>query len=165
MLNGLQNDYGFGALRCAIDNLNGDNVEWNGYPSGSKHIFCYAYYVTPPPTSGTINVVKRNNGEIKTDFVFRGNISYSPDPDPTPNDSNNFFTLSPNPNGGTADQTFYRAGGSTWNVREDLPDGWRLTSERLHFHGIGGSGITTNPIERLQHRARRKRCRHLHVRQ
>ena len=24
--------YGFGALRCAIDNLNGDNVEWISYP-------------------------------------------------------------------------------------------------------------------------------------
>ncbi|MFO1422514.1 MAG: IPTL-CTERM sorting domain-containing protein [Candidatus Competibacteraceae bacterium] len=145
VLNGLQNDYGFGALRCAIDNLNGDNVEWNGYPSGSKHIFCYAYYVKPPPTSGTIIVVKQNNGEIKTDFVFRGNISYSPDPD-NPGDSNNFFTLSPNPNGGTASQTFYRAGGSTWDVREDLPDGWRLTSESCISTGIGGSTVTTNPI-------------------
>ena len=45
-------EYGFGALRCAIDNLNGDNVEWIGFPQGSKHVFCYAYYVKPPPTSG-----------------------------------------------------------------------------------------------------------------
>jgi hypothetical protein len=28
--------YGFAALRCAIDNLNGDNVEWIGYPSGAR---------------------------------------------------------------------------------------------------------------------------------
>ena len=28
------NRYAFGALRCAIDNLNGDNVEWVGFPSG-----------------------------------------------------------------------------------------------------------------------------------
>jgi hypothetical protein len=27
--------YGFGALRCAIDNLNGDNVEWISFPEGA----------------------------------------------------------------------------------------------------------------------------------
>jgi Domain of unknown function (DUF5979) len=50
--------YGFAALRCAVDNLNGDNVEWIGYPSGARHVFCYAYYIQPPPTSGTIVVRK-----------------------------------------------------------------------------------------------------------
>ena len=52
-------EYGFGALRCAIDNLNGDNVEWIQFPAGSRHVYCYAYYVTPPPTSGTIIVRKQ----------------------------------------------------------------------------------------------------------
>ena len=152
VLNGQQATYGFGALRCAIDNLNGDNVEWNGYPSGSKHIFCYAYYVKPPPTSGTIKVVKQNNGEIKTDFVFRGNISYSPDPDPdhSDNPSYNFFTLSPNPNGGTATQTFYRAGSISrgseppivWNVREEVPPDWKLTSATCTQTGTGAGAST-----------------------
>ena len=50
--------YGFGALRCATDNLNGDNVEWISYPPNTTHVFCFAYYVTPPPTSGTITVRK-----------------------------------------------------------------------------------------------------------
>ena len=52
--------YGFGALRCAIDNLNGDNVEWIilSRPA-ARHVFCYAYYVAPPPRSGTIIVRKR----------------------------------------------------------------------------------------------------------
>ena len=40
--------YGFGALRCATDNLNGDNVEWISYPPNTTHVFCFAYYVTPP---------------------------------------------------------------------------------------------------------------------
>jgi hypothetical protein len=31
--------YGFGALRCAIDNLNGDNVEWILFPFGVEHVF------------------------------------------------------------------------------------------------------------------------------
>jgi hypothetical protein len=34
------NQYGFGALRCAIDNLNGDNVEWIAYPTGARHVLC-----------------------------------------------------------------------------------------------------------------------------
>jgi hypothetical protein len=41
-------EYGFGALRCGIDALNGDNVEWIAYPTGARHVFCYAYYVHPP---------------------------------------------------------------------------------------------------------------------
>ncbi|HEX2707116.1 MAG TPA: hypothetical protein VHM66_03795 [Solirubrobacterales bacterium] len=28
--------YGFGALRCAIDNVNGDNVEYVAYPAGGR---------------------------------------------------------------------------------------------------------------------------------
>src|SRR6478735_1751990 len=32
--------YGFAALRCAVDNLNGDNVEFARYPSGTTHVFC-----------------------------------------------------------------------------------------------------------------------------
>jgi hypothetical protein len=50
--------YAFGALRCATDNLNGDNVEWISYPPNTIHVFCFAYYVKPAPTSGTIDVVK-----------------------------------------------------------------------------------------------------------
>jgi hypothetical protein len=43
ILNGQYPDqFGFGALRCSIDNLNGDNVEWIAYPQGTEHAFCYA---------------------------------------------------------------------------------------------------------------------------
>ncbi|MFC6239237.1 hypothetical protein [Longivirga aurantiaca] len=49
----------FGALRCAIDNLNGDNVERIGFPQGSRHVFCYYNAVTPPPDAGTIVVRKQ----------------------------------------------------------------------------------------------------------
>ena len=41
--------YGFATLRCAIDAYNGDNVEWISFPTGATHVYCYAYYVTPPP--------------------------------------------------------------------------------------------------------------------
>jgi hypothetical protein len=140
-LNGLQATYGFGALRCAIDNLNGDNVEWNGYPAGSNHIFCYAYYVRPPPTSGTITIVKNNNGNVQQDFVFRGNLSYTPDPSNPGNPAFNFFTLAPGA-GGTSSATFYRAAGETWNVREEVPPGWSLTSANCVANGA--SVTTTN---------------------
>ena len=74
--------YGFGALRCAIDNLNGDNVETLQYPQGARHIFCFAYYVTPPPTSGTIIVRKQVDDPTVTApqaFSYVGNISYTTD--------------------------------------------------------------------------------------
>ena len=51
--------YAFGALRCATDNVNGDNVEYVAYPTGKNHVFCFAYYVSPAPTAGTINIVKK----------------------------------------------------------------------------------------------------------
>ena len=54
--------YGFGGLRCATDNLNGDNVEYVFFPTGVQHVFCYGLYVTPPPTSGTITIKKQVTG-------------------------------------------------------------------------------------------------------
>ena len=78
-LNGLDDVYGFGALRCAIDNHNGDNVEWISYPKKDTHVFCYYYAVTPAPQEGTI-VVKKQLGDGTTDsvkFLFEGNVSYN----------------------------------------------------------------------------------------
>ncbi len=115
-------EYGFGALRCAIDNLNGDNVEWIGFPEGATHVFCYAYYVKPPPTSGTIIVRKEisNPPGASQQFRFEGNISYA---------SDNSFTLDVR-NGSPGSQTFYRAetnhGEQPWDFHEVIPPGWRL---------------------------------------
>jgi uncharacterized repeat protein (TIGR01451 family) len=117
-------EYGFAALRCAIDNLNGDNVEWIAYPSGARHVFCYAYYVKPPPTSGTIVVRKvvSSPAGATQQFRFTGNISYAVD------DS---FTLSVN-SGAPASTSFYRAetkpGEPPWDFKEDVPPGWKLDS-------------------------------------
>ena len=52
----------FGALRCSIDNLNGDNVEWIGYPQGTTHVFCYYFTVSPAPDAATIVVKKTLKG-------------------------------------------------------------------------------------------------------
>ncbi len=103
--------YGFGALRCAVDALNGDNVEYIFFPEGVTHVFCYGLYVEPPPTSGTITIKKQVIGAPEGDnpsFPFSGSVSFDP----------NGFTLG---NGDSRD--FYRAGGQTWGVTEgDVPN-------------------------------------------
>jgi hypothetical protein len=103
--------YAFGALRCATDNLNGDNVEWISYPPNIIHVFCFAYYVKPAPTSGTIEVVKDvtlppETGPQKVRFT--GEISYA---------NNEFFLTSSNTSSGR--MSFIRAAGRTWSFRED----------------------------------------------
>jgi hypothetical protein len=114
--------YGFGALRCATDDLNGDNVEYIYFPAGDKHVFCYGIYVKPPPTSGEITIEKRVVGEpVGTfpSFPFNGDLSYNPDG----------FNL-----GDGGSQDFFRAGQQpagqpvTWTVTEGGVTDYTLTS-------------------------------------
>ena len=103
--------YGFGALRCATDNLNGDNVEWISYPVTDAHVFCFAYYVKPAPTSGTIVVRKEVSGpgsDKPQTFKYSGNISFT--------GNNEFFLTAKNDD--PAEQLFIRAVGSKWTFRE-----------------------------------------------
>ncbi|OJU84337.1 MAG: hypothetical protein BGO11_16470 [Solirubrobacterales bacterium 70-9] len=129
--------YGFGALRCSIDNLNGDNVETIDYPVGITHAFCYAYYVTPPPASGTIVIRKevKGSGSDGADFSFGGNVSYN---------QGGTFDLSASP-GSPGEQTFFRAetrpGDESWKVNEEVPDGWTLSELRCEH---GASQVTTD---------------------
>ncbi len=121
--------YGFGALRCAVDNLNGDNVEYIFFPAGVRHVFCYGLYVKPPPTSGTITIQKQVTGAPPGGapaFSFNGSISFNPEG----------FQLG---NGGSQD--FYRAGGATWTVTEAATANYELAgiSCRTEADG-GGSG-------------------------
>ena len=121
MQNVFGNDYGFGALRCAVDNLNGDNVEWIGFPSGSTHVYCYYYAVTPPPSAGTIVVRKAletgSNGPAT--FRYVGNISYTT--------SNDFF-LTPPDDTTQVSQSFVRAAGDAWDFEEQPLDGYDFVS-------------------------------------
>jgi Domain of unknown function DUF11 len=123
-------NYAFGALRCGVDNLNGDNVEWVTFPSDSIHVFCFAYYVTPPPPAGTIIVRKRltvppDAPDVPTQtFRFTGNVSFTPDPANPSDPQKNYFDVT----GGVSDAdiaagkaTFPRAAGSTWTFRERPP--------------------------------------------
>ncbi len=113
--------YGFGALRCGIDNLNGDNVEWISYPTGARHVFCYAYYVQPPPTSGTIVIRKQTSRtEAPQTFEFSGNLSFNP---------GGQFNLTAS-DSKPSQRSFIRAettpDAEPWRVREDVPKGWKL---------------------------------------
>jgi hypothetical protein len=112
--------YAFGALRCATDNVNGDNVEYVAYPTGKNHVFCFAYYVSPAPTAGTIKVVKTVTPDTvpAQDFPFQGDVSYA---------EGGAFTINA---GGkkTGSASFIRAGGRSWSFREIVPAGFVLSS-------------------------------------
>ncbi|HET6870664.1 MAG TPA: DUF11 domain-containing protein [Solirubrobacteraceae bacterium] len=132
--------YGFGSLRCAIDDLNGDNVETIGFPQGARHVFCYAYYVAPPPTSGTIIVRKQVTGSIAAApqaFTFSGNISFT---------SNHNFTLTAGSSKSDS-ATFYRAetgaGDAPWSFQEQTLPGWTLAGLTCSS-ASGGSSTTTD---------------------
>jgi len=126
--------YAFGALRCATDNVNGDNVEYVAYPTGKNHVFCFAYYVSPAPTAGTINVVKKL---IPTDapsqeIPFQGDVSYA---------EGGLFSIKASGKApGTA--SFIRAGGRTWSFQEKLPAGLVLAD--LRCTSAHGSTSTIN---------------------
>jgi len=121
-------EYGFGTLRCATDNVNGDNVEYVFFPTGVQHVFCYAYYVKPPPTTGVITIRKQVTGApagANPAFPFNGSISF----DPTG------FQLK---NNGSMD--FYRAGGADWTVTEGAVDNYSLAS----LNCVSDNGASTS---------------------
>ena len=132
--------YGFAALRCAVDDLNGDNVEWIAYPAGASHVFCYAYYIQPPPTSGTIIVRKvvSNPANATETFPFEGNITFNAD---------HRFELHV-ANGAPASTAFFRAatgpGDAPWGFTEDVPPGWSLTG--IDCASRNGTSTTTSDV-------------------
>jgi hypothetical protein len=122
----MEDVYGFGALRCAIDNHNGENIEWISYPQQYTHVFCYYYAVTPAPQDGTI-VVRKQLGDGSTDrdkFLYEGNVSYNSNP------SQGAFDITTS-NSGSGEVSFVRGatrtGDPEWYFRE-LLTGWFLNS-------------------------------------
>lgn len=127
--------YGFAALRCGTDAVNGDNVEYLYFPAGVTHIFCYTFYVVPPPTSGTITIQKRvvaAPSGANPAFVFTGSVSYNPDG----------FSLQ---NGQSDD--FFRAGGQTWDATEGKVDNYRVSSVDCNSTtASGGPGLSIETV-------------------
>ncbi|MFF4343037.1 DUF5979 domain-containing protein [Kitasatospora sp. NPDC001540] len=131
--------YGFAALRCAVDNLNGDNVETVAFPSPAVHEYCFAYYVSPEPGSGSITITKRITGvgAIAQDFDFASDLTYNP---------SGTFELDPTATQ-PASQTFLRADsasyGKPYTVTEQVPDGWTLTGLECTAVRPGGGTPTS----------------------
>jgi hypothetical protein len=123
------NRYAFGALRCAIDNLNGDNVEWVGFPSGQTNVFCYYYAVDQTPAPGTIVVQKQlavGEPEANT-FQFQGNVSYNPGATPSPDDNPFEITVpasASSPSVPAGSISFVRSSGVSWSFTELPNPGW-----------------------------------------
>ena len=109
----------FGALRCATDNYNGDNVEYVRFPAEARHAYCFAYYVAEPPEPVSITVRKQltERSPGGTAFEFTGDTSFIP---------GGTFTLRPEKTGGSAEITFVRAADIAWTVGETVPEGWTL---------------------------------------
>jgi hypothetical protein len=125
-LNGSTN-LAFGVLRCATDNVNGDNVEYVNFPTGTKHVFCYAYYVDETPAPGKITITKRVTGPSDgVSFRFGGNVSYNP---------GGAFTLK-----NAQSISFERQAGQTWTVTEDENAPYTLRDITC----TGGSDVTTS---------------------
>lgn len=140
-LNGLQEEYGFAALRCAVDNVNGDNVEWIAFPGGARHVFCYYYAVQPPPEAGTIIVRKELAPDANPNsFTFTGNISYGDSDGNAQND----FVLTPGV-GTPASITFIRGAVTgdedPWTFEEVSQPGWEIVGGEPTCTAEGASGI------------------------
>ncbi|MCF2529460.1 prealbumin-like fold domain-containing protein [Yinghuangia soli] len=151
-LNGMQEQYGFAALRCAQDAINGDNVEYVSFPADARHVFCYYYAVTPPPSAGTITVVK----EVAPDspgqgtFRFDGNISYAD----TNGDGVNDFLLTASA-GKSSSMTFVRGetrpGDAPWQFQEIVTpgSGWLppTTPACTIVNANGGAGTSAVSVD------------------
>ena len=76
----VKGQYGFASLRCANDNLNGDNVEFISFTTNQRNVFCYTYLVKPPPKAGVIVIKKAVPDRHRPDitFGFGGNVSFNP---------------------------------------------------------------------------------------
>jgi LPXTG-motif cell wall-anchored protein len=117
-LNGQQNKYAFASLRCAVDAVNGDNVEYIQYTNGAKHVYCFAYYVDQTET-GTITITKQTtNNDRSTLFHFGSNVEFG---------NNGDISLK----GGQSSADYVRAvtasGDAPWFFQEkNLPAGWSL---------------------------------------
>jgi uncharacterized repeat protein (TIGR01451 family) len=134
------------AHSCAVDNLNGDNVEFVSYPAQVDHVYCFAYYVSPPKGSGTIIVRKHvagaPAGTPAQTFQFRGNVSFdNSDPVNHPDDGRFALTASPS---NDAEAAFVREAGSLWNFRE-LDPGGQIASITVSCTSANRTSTITNP--------------------
>ena len=71
--------YGFAVLRCAIDNLNGDNVEWVGYPEGASHgVLRLLHLAAAGGGHDHRRQADHRRWDRHGDLPFGGTVSYNP---------------------------------------------------------------------------------------
>ncbi|MFI5906625.1 hypothetical protein [Dactylosporangium sp. NPDC051541] len=129
----LADGYGFGALRCGIDGHASTNVQWIGFPAGSRHIFCYAYYVKAAQPTGTLIVRARTtaNPGYPQRFTFDASASYAADKRVVAD--------------AKTDATLVRgAGGAAGTVTARTPAGWTLADVGCTKSGAGRSLTATD---------------------
>lgn len=141
--------YGFAALRCSNDAWNGDNVEYIDFPTGDTHVYCYAIYVEPPPTSGTIVVRKQVTGsgsDPNSAFLFNSASLYEPHAPDCVGSLGPTCDLSYDPNGFTLKHngsvTFFRGEGQ-WTIVEGNVLGYDRTAINC-TSADGSSTFTTD---------------------
>ncbi|GAA4247522.1 hypothetical protein ACFQZ5_42255 [Dactylosporangium darangshiense] len=125
--------YGFGALRCAIDGHTGGNVQWIGFPAGTRHVFCFAYYVKGAPATGTLIVRARTTHPVgyPQRFAFDASPSYTLAKQISIDAAN--------------DATFVRSsGGQPSTIISRTPPGWTLTDLGCTKSGAGQSLAATD---------------------
>ena len=138
-------NFAFGALRCGVDNLNGDNVEWVTFPTTIRiHVFCFAYYVTPPPPAGTIIVRKRlsvppGGPDVPPQtFRFTGNHLLHAGPGRTrANPQSNYFNIS----GGDSDAGGRRRPGRPSHVPRDRRGPFRESAAAVVLGDLRQGGV------------------------
>jgi hypothetical protein len=120
----------FGVLRCGLDGRSGGNVQWVGFPAGSRHAFCFVYYVRGAGDAGALIVRAKPTRKIghPQRFTFEAGASYT---------SNK--TLTVESAGDQADATLVRTAGVAQRVTARVPGGWRLDSLSCAKSGAGKS--------------------------
>jgi hypothetical protein len=108
--------YALGALRCAADGQTPGNVQWLSFPSGTRHVFCYAYYVKGAGDGGTVTVRMRTTRPVSYPqrVPFSSGLSLAPD---------GGFALASS--GEQVEAAFTRLP-AAYRVQPHPPAGWRL---------------------------------------
>jgi hypothetical protein len=102
----------FAVLRCGIDGHTGGNAQWIGYPTGVRHVFCFAYYVRATAT-GTLTVKLRTSRAVgyPQRIPFASTLSQS-----------GAFALTAD----SSETSFVRLSGEPYRLQPQLPAGWGL---------------------------------------
>lgn len=108
----------FAAFRCGADGRSGGNVQWLAFPSGIRHLFCFAYYVKGASPTSTIIVRAKTTRPVgfAQRFTFATTFGFSPAKS---------FTLATS--GDAVEQVFVRPiGTASYQVTGPAPTGWRV---------------------------------------